>query len=595
MLARMKIRNKLLVMAGVLIFGAMAISTIAEFFLTRLASSLEEVAEVDMPLIQEMTKVTTHQLEQAILFEKALRIGITYANQNADITNQSSSSTLRSIETEFVDAKDAFSNHNTIVATDITTLRMRLSAIKKREISTLMRDTLLDVARLTERAANSRAAYTKLAQESFDFINANNTSSAQRVAFETEKFQTSIIGDLEAGLQLLEQQTQTAVELVTEEEKKVVWIIAAASSVVFITGIAFAFFISRQITSPIIGVKRAMTALAAGQLDIHVPSSNSKDEVAEMITSLAVFKKSAQEADILRKEQDALKHEAEEKRKESMHNLADIVESRIGAVVTKVSEAVAHLEEMSNNLGKSVDGSHDRATTIAAASEQTTSSVQTVAAAAEQLNASIREISMQISGAKADTDQVVDQVKAASVQVTTLSETASGIGMVVTLIQEIAEQTNLLALNATIEAARAGEAGKGFAVVAGEVKNLASQTAKATAEIEVQIQKVKETIGHAVKAVSAVASTVQVVNQKANAIAGATEEQSAVSSEIATCVHEAASGVHEINNSIGSIVVANQQTGDVSFSVKESANDLKGQAVVLKDQLKAIVQELRAA
>jgi methyl-accepting chemotaxis protein len=69
----------------------------------------------------------------------------------------------------------------------------------------------------------------------------------------------------------------------------------------------------------------------------------------------------------------------------------------------------------------------------------------------------------------------------------TVAATAARINDVVKLIGDIASQTNLLALNATIEAALAGDAGKGFAVVAGEVKNLATQAAKATEDITQQI------------------------------------------------------------------------------------------------------------
>ena len=103
---------------------------------------------------------------------------------------------------------------------------------------------------------------------------------------------------------------------------------------------------------------------------------------------------------------------------------------------------------------------------------------------------SVAEISEQISKAGTISSDAVTRAHLASTNIESLSQAAEQITNIVNLISSIAEQTNLLALNATIEAARAGEAGKGFAVVASEVKQLATQSARATEEITSQIQAI---------------------------------------------------------------------------------------------------------
>jgi len=189
----------------------------------------------------------------------------------------------------------------------------------------------------------------------------------------------------------------------------------------------------------------------------------------------------------------------------------------------------------------------------------------------------------------------VGDAEKANQMVQGLVKASQKIGDVVALITDIANQTNLLALNATIEAARAGEAGKGFAVVAAEVKNLATQTAKATEEIGTQINGVQGATRSAVEAIESIAKTIGEINGITSTIAAAVEEQSAATKEIARNVEQAATGTQEVSSNIGGVGQAANDTGTSATQVLAVARDLSKQSDTLKSVVIKFLAEVKAA
>jgi len=176
-----------------------------------------------------------------------------------------------------------------------------------------------------------------------------------------------------------------------------------------------------------------------------------------------------------------------------------------------------------------------------------------------------------------------------------LALAAQKIGQVVELITTIASQTNLLALNATIEAARAGEAGRGFTVVASEVKSLAVQTARATAEIEAQISCMQKATDDAVIAIERISGTTARVNEIAATIAAAIEEQNCATREIAANVQQAARGTQEVSGNIGEVSAAANSTGNSAGILLTAASSLAGEAAGLKREVDQFLALVKAA
>lgn len=96
-----------------------------------------------------------------------------------------------------------------------------------------------------------------------------------------------------------------------------------------------------------------------------------------------------------------------------------------------------------------------------------------------------------------------ESVEGAADRVRRLAPASEQVGDFVARVSRIARQTNLLALNAAIEAARAGEEGAGFAVVADEIRALAVESAQAAKVIATTVQRVRDDMAEAVRAMEA--------------------------------------------------------------------------------------------
>jgi methyl-accepting chemotaxis protein len=345
--------------------------------------------------------------------------------------------------------------------------------------------------------------------------------------------------------------------------------------------------------APLSRATGAMLRLAEGDLDIDVPKSTHRDEVGEILTSLAVFKNSAQEKRRLEAEQIQSEQRAAEARREALRQLADAFQSEVGTVVTSVSAAAGKLQNSAKYMAETAASTSSQATTVAAAAELASGNVQTVASATEELSASTREISSQVHRSRQVAERADGEARQTSALIEMLSENVASIGEIVSLINDIASQTNLLALNATIEAARAGEAGKGFAVVANEVKHLATQTGRATDEISTKIAAVQSGTASAVQAISSIAQVIGEMGDISASVAEAVEQQSSATIEIARNVEQAASGTQEVSRTIDEVGGAARKTGEVANNISESSVDLSRQADALRQGVDRFLGSIR--
>jgi methyl-accepting chemotaxis protein len=447
---------------------------------------------------------------------------------------------------------------------------------------------------------------------------AMNTIVANRAKKEMDRIRT-VMAELETEEKLLlgkrsgelRRSSQTTLSIILFGVPLTLILLSAASS-----------FITRNIVKPLKEITASAEQIAAGEIDVRIPSGTRRDEIgilsqafSRMGATLSAMAETAQqiaagdlsvtvtpqsERDVmgnsLAKMVVSLNSSARiarqiadgnliavvvpQSEKDVMGNAQAIMVKNLRELTSDIIEGINVLAVSSSEIIASTTQVASGASETSAAVSETTTSVEEVKQTAMVANQKARNVSeaaqnaVQIAkgGKKAVDDSITGmhriqvQVESIAESIVRLSEQGQAIGQIIDTVNDLAEQSNLLAVNAAIEAAKAGEHGKGFAVVAQEVKSLSLQSREATSQVRTILNDVQKAGNEAVlateqgsKAVEEGVRQSKIAGEAIRLMSESIDESAQAAIQITVSSQQQMIGMDQVAIAMGSIRQASEQ------------------------------------
>ncbi|HIJ85784.1 MAG TPA: methyl-accepting chemotaxis protein, partial [Magnetococcales bacterium] len=433
-----------------------------------------------MPMTKIISKITTHQLEQSILFERAFRHG------------EGMSASKRAAE-GFEHSKKEFVALSLQVDKEIKEGETLVEEAIRAAHSADERKEFEEIAAHLKKIEAEHASFEKHAEHVFELLQHGSIHEAHAAGEAIEKEEEELNKELDAFIVKVEEFTGQAMLHAEHTEEAAFGMMTTLTIVGTVLGLLIGIMVVRSILR-LLGcepfqIRRMASLMGSGDISNNINAVCSRDSatgvLADMLTMAVNLRRIVTEVRTVSDNVTAGSHELNE----AAQRLAQGATEQ-AASVEETSSAV---EEMSSNIQNTTDNA-----------QQT-----------EKLSS--RAAKDASEGGKAVEEAVV-----------AMKEIASKIS----IIEEIARQTNLLALNAAIEAARAGEHGKGFAVVAAEVRKLAERSQIAAGEISQLSASSVQVAERAGGIINTLVPDIQKTSELVQEISSASSEQNTGSSQI---------------------------------------------------------------
>jgi len=387
-----------------------------------------------------------------------------------------------------------------------------------------MRTGLLRMAEELKRPRNYRDA-GQMSEFAAFLVNECSPLRRQNV-LDIDRVITAVQKQVEAG-------TLRAEESITSAQTTIIVVALSAVVLSVLVGGAITAHLLRQLGGEPIEVNRIASAIASGDLTVHVT---------------------------VRPNDDASVMHAIREMQSSLQRIVAQVRGGTDMIATASSEISAgnndlsmRTEQQANSLGR------------------TAASMKELTAVVEQNTAHARHANTLAASASQVASKGGTVVTAVVSTMQEINASARKISDIISVIDGIAFQTNILALNAAVEAARAGEQGRGFAVVASEVRNLAQRSASAAKEISALI-------GESVAKVDAGSKLVEQAGMTMKDIVTSVQHVSGIIVEITAASEAQHAGIRQVNHAVDQMDEATQQNAALVEQAAASAAALNEQA-----------------